>query len=141
MAVTESDDVQDDPVAADGARLAALMLGSGVVHLLAPQLYEPAVPRWAGDPRRVVLVSGVAELACGALLLVPGTRRLGGWATAALLVGVLPANVQMVLDAGTERQAMPTVPAGLYRAACLARLPLQVPLVRRALRIARAGRA
>ncbi|HLM63882.1 MAG TPA: DoxX family protein [Acidimicrobiales bacterium] len=141
MAVTDSDDGQDDPVAADGARLAALMLGSGVVHLLAPQLYEPAVPRWAGDPRRVVLVSGVAELACGALLLVPGTRRLGGWATAALLVGVLPANVQMVLDAGTERQAMPTVPAGLYRAACLARLPLQVPLVRRALRIARAGRA
>ena len=141
MAVTESDDVQDDPVAADGARLAALMLGSGVVHLLAPQLYEPAVPRWAGNPRRVVLVSGVAELACGALLLVPGARQVGGWATAALLVGVLPANVQMVLDAGTERQAMPTVPAGLYRAACLARLPLQVPLVRRALRIARAGRA
>jgi hypothetical protein len=47
----------------------------------------------------------------------------------------------MVLDAGTERQAMRTVPAGIYRAACLARLPVQVPLVRRALRVARAGRA
>lgn len=119
--------------------LAAMMLGSGVLHLLAPSLYERIVPRWLGDRRRVVHVSGVAELACGGLLLGRRTRRAGGWLTAALLVGVFPANVQMVLDAGTEHQAVPGAPPALFRALGLARLPLQVLLVMRALRVARSG--
>jgi len=116
-----------------------MMLGSGVLHLVAPGAYERIVPRWLGDRRRVVHVSGVAELACGGLLLVPRTRRLGGWLTAGLLAAVFPANVQMVLDAGTEHQAVPNAPPALVRALGLARLPLQVPLVMRALRVARSG--
>jgi uncharacterized membrane protein len=124
--------------ARDRHRLAALMLGSGAMHLMAPKPYERIVPRSLGDRRRVVVVSGVAELACGTLLLNRRTSRLGGWLTAALLVAVFPANVQMALDAGTEHQAIPSVPAGRFRAMALARLPLQIPLVARALRIARA---
>jgi uncharacterized membrane protein len=124
--------------ARDRHRLAALMLGSGAMHLMAPKPYERIVPRSLGDRRRVVVVSGVAELACGTLLLNWRTSRLGGWLTAALLVAVFPANVQMALDAGTEHQAIPSVPARRFRAMALARLPLQIPLVARALRIARA---
>jgi hypothetical protein len=44
-----------------------------------------------------------------------------------------------VLDAGTEHQAAPGVPAPLFRALGLARLPGQIPMIRRALRVARAG--
>jgi uncharacterized membrane protein len=117
--------------------LAALMTGAGLTHFVAPGFYEPTVPPWAGNARRVVLVSGVAELACGALLLRRRTARLGGWLTAALLVAVFPANVQMWLDAGTERQAAPDVPVDRFRAIALARLPLQVPLVLWAARVAR----
>jgi uncharacterized membrane protein len=120
--------------------LAGMMLGSGVIHLVAPGFYERIVPRWLGDRRRVVLLSGVAELACGGLLLGRRTRAAGGWLTAALLVAVFPANVQMVLDAGTEHQAAERVPPGLFRAMGLARLPLQLPLVVRAVRVARARR-
>jgi uncharacterized membrane protein len=87
----------------------------------------------------VVYVSGVAELVCGGLLLAPRTRRAGGWLTAGLLAAVFPANVQMVLDAGTEHQAVPSAPPALVRALGLARLPLQVPLVMRAVRVARSG--
>ena len=114
------------------------MLGSGALHLVAPGVYERVVPRWPGlgDRRRVVLVSGVAELACGGLLLGRQTSRLGAWLTAGLLVAVFPANVQMALDAGTEHQAM-DLPAGRFRALALARLPFQVPLVVRAVRLAR----
>jgi uncharacterized membrane protein len=119
--------------------LAAMMLGSGVLHLVAPGAYERIVPRWLGDRRRVVYVSGVAELVCGGLLLAPRTRRAGGWLTAGLLAAVFPANVQMVLDAGTEHQAVPSAPPALVRALGLARLPLQVPLVMRAVRVARSG--
>jgi uncharacterized membrane protein len=123
----------------DHARLAAMMIGSAVLHMVVPQVYESVVPPRFRDPRRVVHVSGLAELACGVLLLVPRTRRVGGLATAGLLVGVFPANVQMALDAGTERQAIRKMPAGAYRAVALARLPLQVPLVLRALKVARRG--
>jgi uncharacterized membrane protein len=116
--------------------LAASMVGAGITHFVAPAAYERIVPRWAGDGRRVVLASGAAEIACGGLLLSRRTGKFGGWLTAALLVVVFPANVQMALDAGTERQAVPTMPVGPFRAMALARLPLQLPLVGWALRVA-----
>lgn len=112
------------------------MLGAGVTHFVAPRVYEPTVPRWLGDARRIVLVSGVAELVCGALLLGRRTARPGGWLTAGLLVVVFPANVQMALDAGTEHQAV-DMPADRFRLVALARLPLQIPLVVAAVRVAR----
>jgi uncharacterized membrane protein len=120
--------------------LAVLMTGAGVTHFVAPQAYEPIVPRWAGDARRVVALSGVAELVCGALLLSRRTAGLGGRLTAALLVAVFPANVQMCLDAGTEHQAF-EMPVDRFRAIALARLPLQLPLVIWALRVARRAAA
>jgi uncharacterized membrane protein len=64
--------------------------------------------------------------------VVPRTRRLAGWATAALFVAVFPGNVQMALDA-SDRSA-------LYRAATYARLPVQVPLVVWAVQVARLSR-
>ena len=117
--------------------LAALMVGGGITHFAAPAAYERIMPRWVGDARRVVLASGAAEIACGGLLLSRRTGRIGGALTAALLVAVFPANVQMALDAGTEHQAVPDMPVGRFRAIALARLPLQLPLVGWALRVAR----
>jgi uncharacterized membrane protein len=116
--------------------LATCMAGAGVTHFVSPATYERIVPRWAGDPHRVVAVSGIAELACAALLANRRTAGLGGWLTAALLVAVFPANVQMWLDAGTEHQAA-EMPADRFRLIALARLPLQLPLVLWALRVAR----
>lgn len=105
--------------------LVALMVGSGVVHLVAPGFYERIVPRSLGHPRFYVHASGVAEVVGGLLLLMPRTRRLGGWVCAALLVVVFPANVQMAVDGGARG-------AGGLLASPLAawlRLPLQAPLV------------
>jgi uncharacterized membrane protein len=116
--------------------LAAVMAGAGITHFVAPAGYESIVPRWAGDARRVVVVSGVAELVCGVLLANRRTARLGGRLTALLLLAVFPANVQMWLDAGTEHQAV-EMPADRFRLIALARLPLQVPLVIWAARVAR----
>jgi uncharacterized membrane protein len=113
------------------------MVIAGTTHFVAPTAYERIVPRWAGNPRRVVMVSGAAEIACGLLLSCRRSGRLGGWLTAALLVAVFPANVQMALDAGTERQAIPDMPVGRFRAIALCRLPLQLPLIGWAVRVAR----
>ena len=123
----------------NGSRLglATVMLGAGVLHFAVPETYARVVLRWLGDARRIVLVSGAAELACGALLLHRRTARAGGWLTAALLVVVFPANVQMALDAGTEHQVVADMPVDRFRLVALARLPLQVPLIVWAARVAR----
>jgi uncharacterized membrane protein len=114
--------------------LAVLLAAAGVTHVVAPQIFEPLVPRRLGPPRPWVLGSGVAEVACAAGLLHPRTRPLAARATAALFVGVFPGNVQMAVTALRSQKAGP-----VYRAVALARLPLQVPLVRWAVRVGREG--
>lgn len=114
-----------------GARaVAAAFLVSGAVHLVRPRVFEPTIPRALPAHRALVLGSGIAELACAAGLLVPTTRRAAGVASAALLVAVFPANVQMAID-GVRGARRHRDRASVVRAAAtLARLPLQVPLVR-----------
>lgn len=118
--------------------LAATMIGMGAMHFVKPEPFERVVPRQLGEARRLVYASGVAEALSGALLLSRRTQRIGGYLAAATMASVFPANVQMVLDAGTEHQAAPNVPPALFRAVGLARLPMQVPMILRAVRVARA---
>jgi uncharacterized membrane protein len=71
-------------------RLAALLLGSGVLHFLMPKPYDTIVPaELPGSQRFYTYASGVAELAAGALLLPLRTRRLGALSAVAVFVGVL----------------------------------------------------
>jgi uncharacterized membrane protein len=117
--------------------LAGLFLTSGTLHLVRPQLLEPIVPRALPSRRGLVLASGIAEIACAAGLLHPRTRRAAGWASAVLLLAVLPANVQMTADA--RRRARRTGTRTRYLAT-LARLPLQVPMVHTALKATRGAK-
>ncbi len=109
--------------------LAGLLTLTGATHFLRPSVYRPLIPNSLGLPDLWVYGSGVAELCCAALVAAPRTRRLGGWATAGLLVAVFPGNVKMALDA--KGRSSP------YRAAVLGRLPLQLPLVGWAVAVAR----
>ncbi len=114
--------------------LAAVLVVAGALHLVAPRAYDGLIPRRLGRPRPWVLASGLAELACGAAVAVPRTRRRGGWASAALFVAVLPGNVTMAWRA--PRGAGGLTPRTVV---AWARLPLQVPLVAWAARVARAA--
>ena len=108
--------------------LAALLTASGTLHLVDPHRFDAAVPTWLpGSQLGWELASGVAELGCAALLAVPRTRRLGGYATAVLFAAVFPGNLDMARRARSTRGRVLT----------LARLPLQVPLVRWAWRVGR----
>ena len=107
--------------------MAAGLTGTGVVHLVRPQTYDWMIPPEFGPARPWVLGSGVAELVVAALLTVPPTRRVGGWAALAVLVGVLPAHAQTL-----------RVLRGRKLAAGVARIPFQVPMMQAALRVARA---
>jgi uncharacterized membrane protein len=104
--------------------LAALLFASGVLHGVAPGPFESIVPRWLGDPTPWVLGSGAAEVACAVGLAVPRTRPTAAAATAALLVLVFPANVQMAVTALSSDTA-----STAYQLGILARLPVQLPLI------------
>jgi uncharacterized membrane protein len=73
----------------------------------------------------------VAELVCAAGLLFPPTRKAAGLASAALLAGVYVGNVKMAVDAA-KGDNLP------FKVAAFARLPMQFPMVRAALRAGRA---
>jgi uncharacterized membrane protein len=112
------------------AILTGIMGTSGVLHFAMPEPYQKIVPPQLGDARTLVLASGAVELACAALLAAPKTRRLGGWLSVGVLIGVFPANLYSVKVIGDTP---------LKKAAAIARLPLQIPMLRSALAIAREG--
>ncbi|MGH1564870.1 DoxX family protein [Mumia sp. DW29H23] len=111
--------------ARDVTALAALLAGMGVAHFAKPKPFERIVPRALPAKRALVHASGVAEVACAAGLLHPRTRRAAGYATTALLVAVFPANVQMAADVSRSRRA-----STAFKVGTIARLPLQLPLIR-----------
>ncbi len=127
------------PLTKDVAALAAVLATSGVIHLVRPDVFEGIVPRALPAPRELVYLSGVVELLCAAGLVAPGTRRAAGWGSAALLVAVWPANVQMTLTHGRRAARRGDASSRASFAATLARLPLQLPLIRTALRAAGRG--
>ena len=119
----------------DTAALVAIFAVSGVVHLVKPDVYESLMPSWVPRHRGVILGSGVAELACATGLVLPATRRTAGWASALLLVAIFPGNLKMAVDAQQIRSTSNR--ARGFQAATLLRLPLQWPMIRAALKVAR----
>lgn len=119
-----------EPLSRGAKAVAGAFLVSGTVHLVKPHVFKPLMPEWVPAHREVIVGSGVLELLCATGLVLPRTRRAAGLASAALLVGVYPGNLKMAVD------AMQTDNAAL-KAASLARLPLQLPLIRFAWRAGR----
>jgi uncharacterized membrane protein len=111
-------------------RLAALLLGVGTTHFLMPKPFDAIVPaELPGTARFYTYASGVAEVATGALLIAPRTRRMGALAAIAVFLSVFPANVNMVRL--WREKPLP------MRIGALARLPLQIPMITEALKIFR----
>jgi uncharacterized membrane protein len=114
----------------DAKVLVGILGVNGTLHLVTPETYEPLMPSFVPAHRPVIYGSGVAELLCAAGLLHPRTRKAAGRASAALLVAVFAGNVKMADDARRSRSTR-------FKAIAYARLPLQWPMVRAALKAAR----
>jgi len=111
-------------------RIAALLLGVGTIHFLAPKQFDAIIPaELPGSPRFYTYASGVAEVAIGGLLLSGRTRRSAALAAVVLFVAVFPGNLNMVRLWWDKPWPM--------RIAALARLPLQIPMITEALKVRR----
>lgn len=110
--------------------LGGMLMGAGVVHFAMPAPYDQIIPEEIPvDPRTLTYVSGAAELALGAGLLAPRTRKISAAGAAALFVAVFPANANMV-------RLWWHKPA-VYRAIAIGRLPLQIPMIQAAVKVYR----
>lgn len=101
--------------------LGLLMIAAGVNHFVNPPFYERIMPPYLPWHYELVLLSGVAEIVLGVLVLFPRFATVARWGLIALLVAVFPANLHMALNT----HLYPHIPP----AALWGRLPLQAVLV------------
>ncbi len=96
-------------------------VATGVLHFLRPKMYEAIMPDYLPAHRELVYASGVTEALGGLAVQHPATRRFGGWLLVLTVLGVYPANIHMAL----HPERYPQIP----KAALYARLPLQLPML------------
>ena len=77
--------------------MGAFYILAGLMHFVSPAAYLPLMPPWLPAHRALILLSGVAEVVLGALVLVPATRRLAAWGLILLLIAIFPANLHVAL--------------------------------------------
>ncbi|MFN8391688.1 MAG: DoxX family protein [Bdellovibrionota bacterium] len=103
------------------ALLSTGFVSAGIAHLRSPAIFLPLMPPFLPFPIELIYVSGVCEIALGALMMIPRFRKLAGVGLVLLLIAVFPANVYMALN----DQVYPNVQSGVR----WGRLPLQLVLI------------
>ncbi|WP_298398701.1 DoxX family protein [Sphingobium sp.] len=78
--------------------LAAAYMVAGVAHLARPGGFVAITPGWVPEPQLVVALTGVAELAGAAGLMIPRLRRAAGCGLALYALCVWPANINHALN-------------------------------------------
>jgi uncharacterized membrane protein len=101
--------------------LSLLFIAAGTLHFLVSQTYVGIMPPYLPWHLQLVYLSGLCEILGGLGLFLPATRPAAAWGLIALLIAVMPANIQMVLD----HAQFPAIPLW----ALWLRLPLQLPLI------------
>lgn len=125
--------VADVPSPSSPLLLAGMLTVTGLTHLCVPRPFYALIPAWLPGPRKLWnLGAGIAELSCALGLATPRTRRPAAWATAGLFVGVFPGNLWMAWKWRSLPWPLQLVSLG--------RLPLQLPLIAWALKVARSPR-
>jgi uncharacterized membrane protein len=100
--------------------LALFFVGGGVMHFVIPSAYVKIMPPYLPLHLELVYLSGVIEIALGAMVAVERSRRLAAWGLVLLLIAVFPANIHLYLH-----QELVPLPPIVH----LLRLPLQAVLI------------
>ncbi len=87
--------------------LSILFIAAGFNHFRKPEFYVRIMPPYLPWHLELVYLSGVFEIALGALLLIPRFSKLAAWGLIVLLIAVFPANVHMALNPESYPQFSP----------------------------------
>lgn len=96
-------------------------VAAGFNHFVNPGFYIRMMPAYLPWHAELVAISGVAEIALGALLLVPKFQVVAAWGLIVLLIAVFPANINMTM----HPELYPTI----SQTALWVRLPIQALLI------------
>ena len=78
--------------------LGLLFLVAGVNHFFSTDFYVNIMPGYLPMHRELVYLSGVTEIAAGAMLFFGATVRIGAWGIVAMLVVFLLVHVDMIVQ-------------------------------------------
>jgi uncharacterized membrane protein len=99
--------------------VAILFVFAGAMHFVRPAFYLTIMPPYLPQPLALVYISGAFEILGGIGLLPAVTRRFSGIGLMLLLLAVLPANAQMLI------QNLRTQTFSIIAVVLFLRLPLQ----------------
>jgi uncharacterized membrane protein len=78
--------------------LALAYLAAGILHLRSPGGFVAITPDWVPWPERVVALTGLAEIAGAAGLMIPRLRMAAGLGLALYALCVWPANINHAVN-------------------------------------------
>tara|TARA_B100000614_G_scaffold20786_1_gene16594 strand:- start:502 stop:960 length:459 start_codon:yes stop_codon:yes gene_type:complete len=70
----------------------------GYDHFICPEIYDPLVPDYMGNPRFWTILSGIFEIVLGLGIMIPFTRIYAAKSLALLLITLYLANLNMWLN-------------------------------------------
>ncbi len=73
---------------------------AGSNHFWHQSSYISLVPPYFHQPLLIVRLSGVAEIICGVLMIIPATRRLSSYLIIAMLIAFIPAHIYLIQQKG-----------------------------------------
>ena len=71
------------------------MIVAGINHFINPNFYLKMMPSYLPFHLELVYLSGVIEVLCGILLLIPKTKVWGAWLCILTFLAIFPANIYM----------------------------------------------
>ncbi len=76
--------------------LAVFYVVAGVNHFINPEFYYDLIPAYFGYPTLINILSGIAELALGALIIPNATRKWATYGIIAMLIAFIPSHIYFV---------------------------------------------
>lgn len=94
---------------------------AGMNHFRKPKMYERIMPPYIPAHNTMVLLSGIAEMILGFMLMTKNSQVIAAWAIIAMLIVFLPIHIYMLQN---EKAAMK-----LPKWTLILRIPLQLGLI------------
>lgn len=101
--------------------MSMLYIIAGINHFIHPLFYKKIMPAYIPWHMQLIYASGVIEILLGVLLIPFVTRKIAAWGIIFLLIAVLPANINMMLNYLNEGNPKLWI--------TVLRLPLQILLI------------
>lgn len=101
--------------------MAVLFILAGVNHFRKPKMYEQIMPPYIPAHKNMVVMSGLAEMILGMMLLIPENQPIAAWGIILMLLIFFTVHIHMLQDEGASMK--------LPKWVLILRIPLQFGLI------------